>query len=139
MSDVVLPVHNVLRWAILGLLIIIILRSYFGWLKKVSWSQQDKNLGLILTITLDLQLAFGFLLTFDRLWGAGGRILMEHIVPMVIAVGLAHAGKILAGKATESIAKFRRAALFYSLVLIIILVSIPWYRPLWVSFLIFVV
>jgi hypothetical protein len=134
MSNVVLPVHNVLRWAILGLSIIVILRSYFGWLKKISWAQQDKNLGLIFTIVLDLQLVFGFLLIFDRMWVAGDRILMEHILPLIIAVGLAHAGKILTGKAKESIKKFRSAALFYSLVLVIILISIPWYRPLWVSF-----
>ena len=134
MSNVVLPVHNVLRWVILGLSITIIFRSYFGWVKKILWSKQDRILGLIFTIVLDLQLVLGILLIFNRLGGIGNRTIMEHIVPMIIAVGLAHAGKILAGKAKDSITKFRRAALWYSLVFIIILVSIPWYRPLWVNF-----
>ncbi len=83
---------------------------------------------------LDLQLAFGLLLLVDHVWSTWGRFLMEHIVPMIFAVGLAHVGKIFSGKAVESMRKFRSAALWYSLVFLIILVSIPWYRPLWFSF-----
>ena len=133
MSIIILPIHNILRWVILGLLITVTLRSYFGWLKKISWSQQDKKLALIYMIILDLQLAFGILLVFERSWSNWDRFSMEHIMPMVIAVGLAHFGKILVGKTKESLTKFRRSAFFYSLVFLIILVSIPWYRPLWFS------
>jgi len=134
MSVIVLPMHNFLSWIIIGLLVYILFRSYLGLLRKTSWSQQDKMLGLVLTIILDLQLAFGLLLLVDHVWSTWGRFLMEHILPMIIAVGLAHVGKIISGKAVESMGKFRSTALWYSLVFLIILVSIPWYRPLWFSF-----
>ena len=134
MSVIVLPLHNFLRWIIIGLLVYILFRSYLGLLRKTSWSQQDKMLGLVFTIMLDLQLAFGLLLLVDHVWSTWGRFLMEHIVPMIFAVSLAHVGKIISGKAVESMRKFRSAALWYSLVFLIILVSIPWYRPLWFSF-----
>jgi hypothetical protein len=134
MSVIVLPMHNFLRWIILGLLIYILFRSYLGLLRKTSWSPQDKMLGLVFTIMLDLQLVFGLLLLVDQVWSTWGRFLMEHIFPMIFAVGLAHVGKILSRRAVESTGKFRHAALWFSLVFLIIVVSIPWDRPLWINF-----
>lgn len=134
MSAIVLPLHNILRWAVLGVAITVVFRSYRGWLKKGMWGERDRKLSLSFTILLDIQLTFGVLLFIGRNLNEWGRFIMDHVSPMIIAVVLAHVGKVLSGKASESTEKYRRAALWYSLALTIILVSIPWSRPLWFSF-----
>jgi len=130
----VLPIHKFLRWVILCLAFGIVFRSYYGWLKKESWGRREKIVTLVFTIMLDLQLVSGLFLLVSQDWSTWGRFLMEHILPMIIAVGLAHVGKVLSGKGKESIEKYRSAALWYSIVLLIILLAIPWNRPLWFSY-----
>jgi hypothetical protein len=55
---------------------------------------------------------------------------IEHIFYMFLAVVFVHVGSVLSRKAVESPAKYKRAALWYSLALIVILVGMPWTRPL---------
>ncbi len=126
MNAIILPIHSVLRWAIIVLLIAFLSRFIYGWLKKESWSNSDQKLVLILTVILDIQLLFGFLLVMNRSSGMWSRFIAEHVIPMIFAVGLAHIGKVMVSKAKESIAKYRRATIFFVLSFIIILGSIPW-------------
>jgi hypothetical protein len=55
---------------------------------------------------------------------------LEHIPFMLAAVVLAHVGSSLARKAKDAAGQHRRAALGYGLSLLVIVLAIPWWRPL---------
>ena len=49
---------------------------------------------------------------------------------MVIAVILVHIGRALSRRADNDNGKFKRAAIFFTLGLLVVLAAIPWFRPL---------
>jgi uncharacterized membrane protein len=51
---------------------------------------------------------------------------VEHIAIMLIAVVLFHVGSAMVKKATEAVKKHRRAAIWYTITILLILASIPW-------------
>jgi hypothetical protein len=83
------------------------------------------GLALYLVFSPTVQAAFGNI-------GAAMRnpeyrfFVVEHAVGMLIAIVLAHVGRIRSKKAKTDAARFKSAALFYGLALLIILASIPW-------------
>jgi len=54
----------------------------------------------------------------------------EHVLMMFIAVILAHVGVATSRRAIQTTLKHRRAAIWFSLSLIAILLGMPWFRPL---------
>jgi hypothetical protein len=145
MYEIVLAIHNIFRWVALILAIVATVFAFIGWLGKREWSERDRKFGTFLTIALDMQLLLGLILYFFlspltktafQDFGAAMGVAdlrffgLEHAVYMVVAVVFAHLGSALSKKATTSQAKFMRAAIFYGLALLLILVGIPWGRPL---------
>jgi hypothetical protein len=55
---------------------------------------------------------------------------LEHVLWMVLAVILAHVGVAASRRVAESSAKHRRAAIWFSLSLVAILIGMHWFRPL---------
>ena len=51
---------------------------------------------------------------------------MEHSLLMLIAIVVAHIGRSRTKKAATDSAKFKQAALFFGLALLLILAAIPW-------------
>jgi hypothetical protein len=145
MYSLFLALHNIVRWVVLILLIIAVVRAFIGWFGKREWSQTDRKLGLFTTIGIDIQLLLGLLLyfflspitrsafqDFGAAMGVGDLrfYALEHALYMVLAVVFAHLGSVLPKKASASDSKFKRAALCFSLALVLILIGIPWGRPL---------
>ena len=145
MYEIVLAIHNILRWVALILLIVTTAFAFIGWLGKREWTERDRKFGVYTTIALDTQLLLGLILYFFlspitktalQDFGAAMGVAdlrffgLEHAIYMVLAVILAHVGSALAKKATESRAKFVRLAIFYGLALLLVLLGIPWGRPL---------
>jgi uncharacterized membrane protein YozB (DUF420 family) len=145
MYTVVLIIHNILRWVVLILAVYSILRAYSGWFGKREWRQSDRKAGSFFTIAMDVQLLVGlwlyiFLspLTETALGDFGAAMnnaelrffALEHVLYMVLAVVFAHLGNVLSRRAEEMVAKYRRAALWFTLTLIFIVIAIPWSRPL---------
>lgn len=145
MSNFVLAVHNILRWIVLILLIIALVRAYWGWFGKREWEPTDTRVGRFYSISLDIQLLLGIILYFFlsdltkvvlsnfsaamsapeiRFFG------IEHFFYMVLAVILAHVGVATAKRAEEPVIKHRRTAIWFSLSLVTILLGMPWFRPL---------
>ncbi len=139
--------HNITRWLVLILGVWAIYRAVSGWFGQKEWQAADRKAGLFFTISIDIQLLLGFLLYFVYSeWGLKAIIskgmafvmgqseyrffAVEHLTFMILAVVLAHVGNALTKKVTESHAKFKRAALWFGLTLVVILAGIPWYRPL---------
>jgi hypothetical protein len=51
---------------------------------------------------------------------------VEHILLMIVAVFLVHAGRATSKRAQAAAQKHRRAAIFFGLATLAILVAIPW-------------
>ena len=149
MYDIILAIHSILRWVALILAIVAAVFAFIGWFGKREWSERERKFGLYLTIALDIQLLIGLLLYFVfspitktafQDFGAAMGVAdlrffgLEHAVYMLLAVVSAHLGSVLSKKAPTSQAKFTRAALFYGLALLFILLGIPWGRPLFPTF-----
>jgi hypothetical protein len=52
--------------------------------------------------------------------------LVEHLSVMLVAVVLTHMGRALSRRASGEAAKHQRAAIFYTLAMLAVLISIPW-------------
>ena len=145
MYSFVLTVHNIMRWVVLIVGIIAIVRAFIGWFGKKEWADLDDKLGLGFTISVDVQLLLGLLLyvflspittnAFSNMSAAmsdsGTRyFLIEHSLMMLVAIILAHFGRSRAKKADTDVGKFKNTAIFFTIAMLIILAMIPWFRPL---------
>ncbi|HSV85073.1 MAG TPA: hypothetical protein VLH85_00765 [Levilinea sp.] len=139
--SILLPLHNILRWLILITALCAILRALAGWLGKKEWTTTDDKAGMWFVLLMDIQLLVGLVLyiflspmtlsAFQNFAGAMQNTDMrffavEHILMMVIGTALAHAGRMLSRKASGSLSKQRRAAIWFGLALLVVLVAIPW-------------
>ena len=132
-----LHLHSILRWAVLALLLIAIIKSILGLIQKKEFSNGDAKIGLNLMIFTHLQLILGLVLYFTQGWAeapfaesmkmADTRFWkIEHLSLMITAVALITIGRIRTKKITESFRRHRTAVIFYSISLLVILMGIPW-------------
>ena len=145
MYTFVLAVHNIMRWIVIVLAIIALVRAYWGWFGKREWSLTDRKVGMYFSISMDVQLLLGLILYFGlspitraaiqnigaAMAEAGLRFFaLEHLFVMLLAVIVVHIGTALSRKADDSMAKHRRAAIWFTLAVLLILVGMPWSRSL---------
>jgi hypothetical protein len=138
----VLVIHSLLRWAVLVLGLLAVVRAVAGWTGRRAWIPADKKAGLFFMISVDVQLLLGLLLygvlspittlaVFPQ-FGAAMRVrelrfwAVEHLTAMLLAVIAVHTGRIAARRAPDAAAMHRRAALWFGLALLLILAGIPW-------------
>lgn len=139
-----LHLHSFLRWVILLLMVIAIVRSLAGLAGNKPFTSGDKKTGLFLMISCDLMLLIGIYLwiSSETPWGlsiinnlgmsevmkqpVARFFAIEHMLCMVIAIALVHIGRSFAKKDISDKLKHKRSLLFFGLALIIILISIPW-------------
>ena len=145
MYPFILSTHNIIRWVTLIAGILAVVFALIGWFGKKEWAKRDRLIGLIYTSSIDIQLLLGILLYFVFSpitkgafsdFGAAMGIkdirffAVEHVFYMVVALVFAHLGSMLPKKVDESAAKHRRAAIWFTLSVLIVLAGIPWWRPL---------
>lgn len=130
MYPIILFLHNLIRWIVLIVAVVAVVRAYLGWLQKREWTGADRRFGVFFASALDTQLLLGIILIVLRGFSTLGTILYEHVIPMILAVVVVHVGSVLSRRAVEAVHKHRRAALWYTLAILIVLVSIPWAQPL---------
>jgi hypothetical protein len=145
MYPFILAIHNIIRWVALIAGILAAVMGLIGWFGKKDWTKRDRLLGVIYTSSMDVQLLLGLLLYFVfspitkgafNDFGAAMGIpdqrffAVEHVFTMVVALVFAHLGSMLPKRVDESVAKHRRAAIWFTLSVLIILAGIPWWRPL---------
>jgi uncharacterized membrane protein YozB (DUF420 family) len=143
--EFILAVHNILRWIVLVLLLIALVRAFWGWFGNREWTSTDGKVGMFYSVSLDVQLLLGLILYFvlspiTRIafsdFGAALAntdlrfFVFEHVLMMVLAVIFAHVGVATAKRAAEPVIKHRRTAIWFSLSLLAILLGMPWLRPL---------
>jgi hypothetical protein len=135
-----LHTHSLVRWIMLILLIMTVLRAYNGWKSNRTFTPGDKKLTLFTLIFSHVQLLIGFLLYMVspmvqsamadmgaamkdkmlRFWA------VEHIITMIIAIIIITVGHALAKRASNDTQRFKRIFTYFLAGLIIILITIPW-------------
>ncbi|HXH19807.1 MAG TPA: hypothetical protein VNJ07_12070 [Chitinophagales bacterium] len=143
MFPLLLHTHSILRYLVLLLLAIVIVRFTFGKIFKRQYNSLDDRLSLFTVMIVHLQFLIGAILYFisptvkaalsDMAAAMKDEILrfwaVEHVTLMAGAVLLITIGRIKSKKqALHSEQKFRRALIFYVLGLVFIIAGIPWER-----------
>jgi hypothetical protein len=140
MGPIVLALHSIVRWLVIVFAVLALVRMFSGWAGRRIWAHADDRVGILFTSMLDLQMLLGLILYFflspitaSLLNGTGSisspgvRFFgVEHILMMLVGVVVAHVGRSISKKAPTSSGKFNRAAILYSLAVVIILLAIPW-------------
>ena len=134
--EIINHLHSGLRWVVLILLIWAIANAF----SAKHFEKKHKMVNLFAMVTLHIQLVIGLIQYFTsakvqfydgwmenkllRFYG------MEHLAGMLLAIILITIGYSKAKRKENDADKFKVIRLFYSIGLIIILLSIPWpFRP----------
>ncbi|MEO7445576.1 MAG: hypothetical protein ABIT96_02515 [Ferruginibacter sp.] len=138
--QIVLILHNLLRWAVLLFGLWTVLNAITGLSSRRMYSANDNRSNLFFMISCDIQLLLGLVLFFGNPWfekmKAGMSVVMkdrmdrfftiEHAGMMILAWVLVHIGRSAVKRAYSDQSKHKKMLLFFGLALIIILASIPW-------------
>lgn len=135
MYNGLLHAHSGLRWLVLLFLIISIIQAFAN-RGKAEVKASDKRFPLLTLITAHTQLILGFILYFISpkvIFGAEAMkdsilrfFLVEHLFGMLVAIILITIGYSKFKKAETPLPKWSKILVFYTIALIIILISIPW-------------
>lgn len=143
--NITLVLHNWLRWGVLIIGVVAVATSILGWVRNRNWTSRDRIIGSLFGILLDMQVLLGLLLYFvlspitraalQNFGAAMGNeaqrfFALEHVFYMVLALVFVHLGGVMSRRATTDVAKFKRAAIFFTLALLMLLLGIPWMSPL---------
>jgi len=140
MYNSILVLHSLVRWLLLFSLIFGLYRAYYGWKSKSIFGPWDNRARHVTATIAHVQLIFGLWLYFIspivnyffenfreavhmreiRFFG------MEHVTMMTIAITLLTVGSIKVKKKSTDQEKFKTMLIWYSIVLVIIFLSIPW-------------
>ncbi len=140
LNQILLSLHNIFRWIVLIIGIVLVVRSFLGWSGKKEYQSQDKKMTQAYAGIFDLQILLGIILFFTRNWGSilindPGEVMktsalrffaVEHWLLMIVAAIIIHIGSAQIKKTGESLKKYKRAAIWFTISLILILAAIPW-------------
>lgn len=130
--------HGTLRWVVLILLLLSIVKAFGGMSAGRTFQDGDRKRGLFTMIALHLQLVLGFILYFGKGWSSmlgnpdtmANTVMrffsLEHMATMTLAIVLGTLGYSLSKRAADDRSKFRRQAIWFTVALLLILSSIPW-------------
>ena len=137
-----LYLHSFLRWAILILALVAIVKSYQGMTAGKPFSAGDKKVGLFLMIAAHTTLLVGLYLWFFGSFGlmniqnlGFGEVMknrvaryyaVEHTTGMLIAIVLITIGRGVSKKSIPDVAKHKKTFWFFLIALVIILATVPW-------------
>jgi hypothetical protein len=137
--QVVLVLHNIIRWAVLLFGLWTLLNAISGVASKRNYTSGDSRSNFLFMLSCDIQLILGLILYYlnswvERLKDLGNNMkdantrffTMEHGLLMVIALILVHVGRVSVKKAVTPAAKHKRSLIFFGLAIVLILASIPW-------------
>jgi uncharacterized membrane protein YozB (DUF420 family) len=141
MYNLVLTVHSLLRWAVVVLAVWAIARAWTGVATRRAWTPLDDSAGRWYAMILDIQVLLGLLLygvlspvTMQALSDMGAAMrdpilrfwAVEHVALMLIALVVAHIGRVRARRAANDAARHRAAAIFHTMSFVCLLAALPW-------------
>jgi len=140
MYTTILALHSIFRWLVLISLVIAIFQAYKGWILKKPFLSKDNAIRHWTATIAHVQLMIGLWLYFvsppmdnfmknfkDAVHQKEIRFFgMEHSIMMVVAIVLITIGSVIAKRKSTDQDKFKTVAIWFTIGLIIILISIPW-------------
>lgn len=140
-----LMAHSLLRWFVLGALLLAVCRGVHGWVVKRAFTRADDFLRHTAATIAHVQLAVGYMLYFNSPFISWFRqhyhqavkqfdylfFGMVHISLMTVAVVVITAGSSAAKRKAGDTSKFRIITVCFIAALAIIFIAIPWpFSPL---------
>jgi uncharacterized membrane protein YtjA (UPF0391 family) len=122
METGLLHLHNLLRWIIVILLLLSIVKAYTGWKGKKSFSAGDAKIWLFTMIASHITLLLGL---YQWLMGRYG-ILTFEIPSMLLAILFITLGRGMAKKNLNDTLKYRQAFVYFFVALLLLLAAVPW-------------
>ena len=137
----VLTLHSLVRWVVVIAGIVAVIMAYAGWFGNRRWTSSNVRVNMLFTTFLDLNVLLGIFLYFilspltrgalqnmgDAMKDSNVRFFtVEHWLVMIVAVVVAHIGSSRAKKAADDKSKFKQAAIFFTIAMILIFLGIPW-------------
>jgi hypothetical protein len=119
-----LEIHSILRWVIVLVGILAIVKFLIGWARKSAFGKIDRGLSSGFSGLMDLQAMLGLLYFLVTGFGGAGfpMFRIEHMVTMLIAAAVGHAPAMFKKAANK------HAVAFYAVIGALILVVIGVYR-----------
>jgi hypothetical protein len=142
--SLILSLHDDLRWLVLLAALVAVIVALLGVAGGRSFRPLGRVTGVVFISLMDLQFLLGLILCFlspwvAQFWASPAAAMkikearffgMEHSLIMLIALALAHIGAARSKRAGNDSKAYCTALVWFSLSLILILVGIPWWRPL---------
>ncbi|MBT1687487.1 cytochrome B [Dawidia soli] len=128
---ILLEAHSGVRYLVLLLLIVVIVKSLMGLINKRPFAKGDNLLSLFLLIFTHIQLLLGLFLYFvsprvnfgpEAMTDYYRYFTAEHITGMLVAVVLITIARSTSKRMTDPAAKHKRLFLFNTIALVIILI-----------------
>ena len=137
--QIILVLHNLIRWAVLLFGLWTLLTSISGIVSRRNYTLSESRSNFFFMLSCDIQFLLGIILYFTNGWAerlkdlgnnmkdANNRFFtMEHGLLMIIALVLVHVGRVSVKKAATPTAKHKRTLLFFGIAIVLILAAIPW-------------
>lgn len=148
--DGLVLLHSIIRWLLLIVAVICIIRAYKGIRNNSIFLPQDKLLYKLLLSFCHSQLLLGLILYIFGAWGIKNIqqmgmaaimknslfrfFAMEHILIMLVAILIIQMGSIKLKKVNTDYLKYKTILVYISIGLGLILISIPWpFRELFLN------
>jgi hypothetical protein len=132
--EILVVVHNLLRWILLPIILFVLYRSYVGWLTNKAFEKLDNALGGAMIGLAHSQLLIGLIIYFSSERGlkllstpgvmkdAISRLYaLEHPLTMIIAIVLLQLGRSFSKKASSDTSRFKTIAIYTSIAMLMIL------------------
>lgn len=106
---IVLALHSVLRWVIVAVAVVAIVKFFIGWRRGGEFGKMERGLTAGFSGLMDLQVLLGFIYFFWNGFAGGGfpSYRIEHLVTMLVAAVIAHLPA--RWKSLDNPTRFRRA------------------------------
>ena len=130
----VLALHSFLRWVVIVVAVLALVRYGLGWLQSRDYGSLDRS----------LLSSFGYLLVAQAVLGIIFLVAnfnvrqFEHVLPMLLVVGLPHMAAGRVRKAADDRARHRLSLLFMVASLLLIVIGVfalagGWSRNAWLN------
>jgi hypothetical protein len=138
----ILGCHSILRWAVVGFLVALLVRTVRGFQSNRRWTERDERLHVFLISFADVQLLLGLLLYF---WlsplmhaflehpGAAMKqstlrfFGVEHTFSAILALVVLHVGRARSRRSRgEPRQRHRQVLVSLLIALVLVAVTIPW-------------
>lgn len=137
---VALVLHSYLRWIALALAVLVVARSWGGWMGRRAFTATDNRVQVAFMGVVDTQLLVGlalyvFLSPVTAAFFANAKAAMkdstlrffgvEHLALMLLALVVVHAGRGV-GKRKDDTARHRITAITTLVFLVLVFLAVPW-------------